>query len=76
MLIACCMKRHRIVATPFKGEGTVFGGLDLDDPEGGFRVAMKPTPPTRPRLSLEWSALTNDAVYVVGPSGSSLARLL
>ena len=74
MMIACCMKRHRIVATPFKGEGTIFGELDLDDPERAFRVGMEPTPPIRPRLTLEWSGLTDDAVHVVGPSGSSLAR--
>ena len=72
-LIACCIRRYRIVATPLKGDGTVFAKLDLDDPNGDFRVTTKPTPPTRRRLPPKCSGLTDEAVRVVDPSSSSLA---
>lgn len=75
MLVACCMGQHRIVATPFKGEGTIFVELDLDEPDGSPRVATVPAPPTRPRLSFEWSGVTDDGVHITGPpAGSSWAR--
>ena len=71
MLIACCMRRHHIVATPFKGKGTIFVELDLDEPDGSPRVATIPIPPTRPCLSLEWSGVTDDGIHIPGPSSSS-----
>ena len=75
LIALACLGNSLVVSVPFKGEGSLFVELDLDDPAGNIRLACQPSTPTGGRrLSLGWAAVSKDGVRIKDSAKSSWGK--
>ena len=75
LAVACLgTGNHRLVTSPCKGEGAIVAEVLLDDPEADIRIATQPSAPGGRRLTVEWSAMSDDGKSVKGRATSSWGR--
>ena len=66
----------RLVTSPCKGEGAIVAEVLLDDPVGNLRIAAQLSSPTGQRLTVEWSAMSDDGKRALGNATSSWGRYM
>ena len=71
LMAAACLESSLVVAVPFKGEGSFFIELSLDDHTGNMRIARQPSAPGVRRLSLAFAGLSEDGTHIEDSENSS-----
>ena len=74
LIAAACLGNSRVVAVPFRGEGSLFVELELDKYTGNTRVACQLSAPGGRRLSLIWAGLSENGSCIEDSSKSSWGR--
>ena len=74
LLAEACLDHTMVVAVPFKGEGSFFVELDIDNSMHNMRLACRPSAPGGRRLSLSYAGVSDDGVRIKDSAKSSWAK--
>ena len=72
LVVMAGLRNFRMVSVPFKGDGSLFIKLDLNNPTGSMHLARKPSAPTGSsyRLYLAWAGVSKDGERIEGSAKS------